>query len=289
MTVVSERIGQFFHEGSRLEYTEYGGARGGEDRWVVLLHGQLMPRRMHQPLARALAEAGNHVVTLDLLGHGRSDRPDDPLVYSMTAFGEQVVHLLDELGAETAVVGGTSLGANVALEVAVLAPDRVRGLITEMPVLDNALHAGLLAFGPLMFAARYLPFTIDGIRLVTRAVPRGVVPFWAGILLDTLNQRSGPMAATMHGMFFGRIAPPSKVRETLTMPALVVGHTRDPIHPAADAAMLADELPASQFVQARSILEWRLMPGRLDAITAAFVDECFAAGADKRTRQVRST
>ena len=47
MTLVSERIGQFFHDGHRLEFTEYGGG----DRWVVLIHGQLMPRRMHQPLA----------------------------------------------------------------------------------------------------------------------------------------------------------------------------------------------------------------------------------------------
>src|SRR6185436_18426077 len=111
MGLVSERIGQFFHDGHRLEYTEYGGG----DRWVVLIHGQLMPRRMHQPLARHLAAAGSHVVTLDLLGHGRSDRPDDPLVYSMTAFAEQVISLLDELGAEDAVIGGTSLGANVSL------------------------------------------------------------------------------------------------------------------------------------------------------------------------------
>ena len=80
----------------------------------MLLHGQLMPRRMQQPLARALAAQGLHVVTLDLLGHGRSDRPADPLVYSVTAFAEQVVALLDHLGAEQAVIGGTSLGANVA-------------------------------------------------------------------------------------------------------------------------------------------------------------------------------
>ena len=83
--LVSERIGQFFVESAsgrdRLEYTEYGSG----DAWVVLLHGQLMPRRMHQPLARALAAEGLHVVTLDLLGHGRSDRPEDPLVYSTTA------------------------------------------------------------------------------------------------------------------------------------------------------------------------------------------------------------
>lgn len=289
MTVVSERIGQFFHDGCRLEYTEYGGPKDGRDQWVVLLHGQLMPRRMQQPLARALAEAGNHVVTLDLLGHGRSDRPDDPLVYSMTAFAEQVVHLLDELGADDAVVGGTSLGANVSLEVAAMAPDRVRGLIAEMPVLDNALDAGLVAFAPLMFAARYLPFTIDGLRLATKVVPRGLVPFWAGIVLDTLNQRSGPMAATLHGMFFGRIAPPSKIRETLEMPALVVGHRRDPIHPAADAAMLAEEMPDSRFVEAHNILEWRFRPERLDAVAVAFVEECYEDDTVKRSRRVRST
>ena len=105
-TLVSERVGQFFVEGDRLEYTEYGAG----EQWVVLLHGQLMPRRMHEPLARAIAGEGFHVVTLDLLGHGRSDRPLDPKEYSMTAFGEQVVALLDHLGADEAVIGGTSLG-----------------------------------------------------------------------------------------------------------------------------------------------------------------------------------
>ena len=39
---------------------------------VVLLHGLLLSRRMHEPLARSLAERGNRVVTLDLLGHGAS-------------------------------------------------------------------------------------------------------------------------------------------------------------------------------------------------------------------------
>src|SRR6476620_1245205 len=154
--LVSERIGQFFVESDggrdRLEYTEYGSG----DQWVVLLHGLLMPRRMQQPLARAMAAQGLHVVTLDLLGHGRSDQPADPLVYSMTAFGEQVVALLDHLGAEQAVIGGTSLGSNVSLEVADVAPDRVRGLLLEMPVLDNALEAGLIAFGQLMFLARFV-------------------------------------------------------------------------------------------------------------------------------------
>ncbi|MDP2775534.1 MAG: alpha/beta fold hydrolase [Nocardioides sp.] len=273
--LVSERIGQFFVESEsgrdRLEYTEYGAG----DAWVVLLHGQLMPRRMQAPLARALAADGLHVVTLDLLGHGRSDRPADPLLYSMTAFGEQVIELLDHLGAPQAVIGGTSLGANVSLEVAVLAPERVRGLIIEMPVLDNALEAGILAFAPILFSARFLPFTINGVRRLTRPIPRGIVPFWAGIALDTLDQRADAMAAVVHGLFFGRIAPSSKQRRAIQAPALVVGHPSDPIHPAADAEMLARELPNAEFVTARSILEWRLRPERLNLAAVRFALGCW--------------
>jgi pimeloyl-ACP methyl ester carboxylesterase len=277
--LVSERVGQFFIGDDRLEYTEYGAG----DRWVVLLHGQLIPRRMHQPLARAIAGEGFHVVALDLLGHGRSDRPADPREYSMQAFAEQVVALLDHLGAEQAVVGGTSLGANVSLEVADSAPERVRGLLLEMPVLDNAVETGIIVFGPLMFAARFLPFTVTALRRVTKLVPRGVVPFWTGVALDTLNQRPAPMAALIHGIFFGRVAPSSRRRRQIEAPALVVGHPRDPVHPAADAAMLADELPNARFVAARSVLEWRIRPERLDEEAVRFVRECWSQRRRART------
>ncbi len=280
--LVSERVGQFFFDSGagteRLEYTEYGAG----PHWVVLLHGQLMPRRMQQPLARALASEGLHVVTLDLLGHGRSDRPADPLVYSMTAFADQVVALLDHLGADQAVIGGTSLGANVSLEVATTAPARVKGLITEMPVLDNALEAGIIAFVPLMFAARFAPFTVNGLRLLTRPIPRGLVPFWTGIALDTLDQRADSVAALLHGVIFGRVAPSSRQRRQITAPALVIGHTRDPIHPFADSRMLARELANAEFVRASSLLEWRVRPDRLNAKAAEFALACWQTPRRKR-------
>ncbi|MEO6511347.1 MAG: alpha/beta hydrolase [Nocardioides sp.] len=280
--LVSERIGQFFVASQtgrdRLEYTEYGGG----NRWVVLLHGQLMPRRMQQPLARALASQGMHVVTLDLLGHGRSDRPADPLVYSMTSFAEQVLALLDHLGIDQAVVGGLSLGANVSLELAATWPERVKGLIIEMPVLNNALHAGILAFVPLMFAARYLPWTVSSLRAVTRPIPRGIVPFWVGIGLDTLDQRPGAVAAVIHGVIFGRVAPQAKQRRAIQAPALVIGHPSDPIHPFADAAMLAEEMPNAEFVAARSIVEWRVRPERLNEVAARFARSCWDGRADLR-------
>lgn len=275
--LVSERIGQLFVESDtgrdRLEYTEYGAG----DSWVVLLPGQLMPRRMQQPLARALAAEGLHVVTLDPLGHGRSDRPADPHAYSVTAFAEQVVALLDHLGAPQAVVGGTSLGANVALETAVLAPDRVRGLILEAPILDNGVEAGILVFGPLLLSARFLPLGVAALRRLTRPVPRGVVPFWTGVLLDTCDQRPGAMAAMLHGMFFGRAAPSSRERRGIAVRALVVGHPADPVHRLADAAMLADELPEATLVRARSALEWRLRPDRLDRAAVELALRCWRA------------
>jgi len=207
----------------------------------------------------------------------------------MTAFAEQVVQLLDHLGAEQAVIGGTSLGSNVSLEVADVAPQRVRGLLLEMPVLDKALEAGIIAFSPLMFVARFAPLSVTMLRAVTRLVPRGLVPFWTGIVLDTMNQRPAPMAATVHGIFFGRIAPSARLRRQIEAPALVVGHPRDPIHPTEDAAMLAEEMPNARFVSARGILEWRLQPERLNAEAIVFVTECWGPNPLRATECVRST
>ena len=75
--------------------------------------------------------------------------------YSMTEFGREVVALLDHLEVEEAVVMGTSLGANTTLEVAALAPERLRGMVIEMPVLDHALVGAAVAFTPLLLALTF--------------------------------------------------------------------------------------------------------------------------------------
>src|SRR4051794_22123474 len=131
--MVSVRTGEYIHDGHRLVYDEFGSG----SRPLVLLPGLLLPRSMHRPLATALAERGNRVIVPDLLGHGESDRPRDMTLYSMPLFAQQTIGLMDHLMIEEAVVGGTSLGANVTLEVCVAAPKQVRGAVIEMPVLDN--------------------------------------------------------------------------------------------------------------------------------------------------------
>ncbi len=87
-------MSSFSLDGQRLAYTVHGEG----PRVTVLLHGLLFSQRMHEALARELAGRGHRVVTLDLLGHGESDRPTDKWRYSMPAFGAEVVALLDHLG-----------------------------------------------------------------------------------------------------------------------------------------------------------------------------------------------
>jgi pimeloyl-ACP methyl ester carboxylesterase len=268
--MVSVRTRHFHHDGRRLVYDEYGSG----NRPLVLVHGLLLSRKMHAPLARALAERGNRVICLDLLGHGESDRPKDMWRYSMPVFGEQILSLLDHLGIDEAVVAGTSLGANASLEAACQGPERLRGMVIEMPVLDNALLGCAIAFTPLLIGLTFgAPITRNLARLA-RLVPRGL-SYLGDIGLDALSQDPGPSSAVLQGLFFGRIAPPREERGRIETQALVIGHGRDPIHPFSDSDMLVRELPNGRLLEANSLLELRVAPERLTAEIARFVDECW--------------
>jgi pimeloyl-ACP methyl ester carboxylesterase len=260
----------FTHAGQKLSYEVYGeGSRN-----LVLLPGLLLPSRMHEPLAGALAERGHRVITFDLLGHGGSDRPRDMWRYSMPIFAREVVALLDHLDLDEAVVGGTSLGANVSLEVASLAPSRLRGLVIEMPVLDNALLACAIAFTPLMVALTFGEPVTRPLAGVMRRVPR-VFGHYPNVFLDWVSQEPRPSASLLQGLFFGRTAPPREERKTFQAPALVLGHPRDAIHPFSDAKMLSEELPNGRLLEADSIYELRLRPERLTNEIASFLDDCW--------------
>jgi pimeloyl-ACP methyl ester carboxylesterase len=278
----------FRYERDKLAYTIHG--RG--TRTTVLLPGLLLSQKMQTPLAADLASRGNRVVTLDFLGHGDSDRPREMGRYSMPEFARQTLALLDHLELEQAVVGGTSLGANATLELAALAPERVRGMIIEMPVLDKAIPACGAAFTPLLFALTYGEPAMKLLARGARLVPRQAVPFMAELVLDWIAQDPGPSGAVLQGILFGRTAPERAVRQTFAAPALVIGHPRDPLHPFSDADMLAAELPAGRLIDANSIIELRVSPERLTGKIAAFIDECWddadAGAGPRRTRTARA-
>jgi pimeloyl-ACP methyl ester carboxylesterase len=263
--------GSFRHAGHRIAYDVYGEG----DRVIVLVHGLLMNRRMYERLGPELASRGHRVIAVDLLGHGRSDRPVDPRLYSMTAFADQLVALFDHLGLEAPVAGGTSLGANVALELGARHPDRAGGLFVEMPVLDNALLGAALMFTPMLVMLRFGQPVLKALSAATSRIPRTYGLFDMG--LDWLRQDPEPSRAVLEGILFGRTAPPREERRALRMPALVIGHPSDPLHPFSDADMLAEEMSGARLVDANSIFEWRLSPGRLDDELSRFLAEFYAS------------
>jgi pimeloyl-ACP methyl ester carboxylesterase len=260
-------MGEFRYEGHRISYDSYGEG----ERVLVLVHGLLMNRRMFERLAPELAAAGNRVICVDLLGHGRSDRPEDLRLYSMPLFARQVVALLDHLELDSAVVGGTSLGANVALELAVRSPQRARALFIEMPVLDNALAAMAGAFTPVLLGLRYGRPVFELTARVTSLIPR--TNYLVDIGLDWVRQRPGPSGAVLEGLLLGETAPHREQRLKIEQPTLIVGHPRDPVHPFGDSGMLVEELPNARLVEATSIFEWRIKPERLTGELTAFLDE----------------
>jgi pimeloyl-ACP methyl ester carboxylesterase len=272
-------MSSFSLDGQRLAYTVHGEG----PRLTILLHGLLFSQYMHEALAKDLAARGHRVVTLDLLGHGESDRPSDKWRYSMPSFGAQIVALLDHLGEDAAVVMGTSLGANAALEAVAQAPERFRGMVIEMPVLDHALIGCALAFTPLMVALTAGEPAMRLLARTARLIPRRALPWQADILLDWIRQEPAPSAAVLQGLFFGRTAPPRDERRRMTTPALVIGHQYDLVHPFSDAGMLVSELPNGRLLEASSLLELRVAPRRLTGEIADFIQECWRPRA-ARTR-----
>jgi pimeloyl-ACP methyl ester carboxylesterase len=257
----------------RLNYEVYGSG----DRVLVWLHGILLDANLSRGLARALAARGNRVVLLDLLGHGRSDKPRHAGAHRMDLYADQVLCLLDELGVDQVVLGGVSLGTNVSLLTAARAPEKVRGLVLEMPVLETAAPAAALTFVPLLLQVRYarIPFRLVS-RVVSRLPSSGIGPLDS--VLSAVGSDPEEIAAVLHGVLMGPMAPTAEQRQAITAPALVLGHGIDLVHSYADAKRLARQLPDARLIRTRTFAELWVRPARLTAEIAGFLDRVWADG-----------
>jgi pimeloyl-ACP methyl ester carboxylesterase len=256
----------FVHDGHRLVYDVYGD---GEEV-VVYLHGLLWDSELNRGIAEALAAAGYRVVLLDFLGHGRSDKPRHAAEYRIDSYTEQVVGLLDHLGLDEVVLGGISLGANVSLFAAARHPERIRALVLEMPVLERSVPFSALVFVPVILLAHYGRRVMRGASSVFARVPRtGFGPLNSALGIASLSPET--IAAVLHGVLVGPVAPTQDERRATDVPALVLAHRLDLIHPFDDAANLVEQLPVATLVRARSPLELRLRPGRLTQEIVTFL------------------
>jgi pimeloyl-ACP methyl ester carboxylesterase len=274
-------------EGHRLAYETYGRGK----RAVVLIHGLMMSARMQEQLAHALAEDGNMAVTIELPGHGKSDGHRDHLFnWDIPRYAAAIDSVLEDLEITQAVVIGTSLGANLALQLANDNPKRVRGLVIEMPALENAMIGGPLFFTPFAALAEWAEPVAQVISGVSRLIPESPLPAGANILLDLVKRDPKSTVDILKGLFYGQIAPTQDQRRAITQPTLIIGHHYDPIHPYNDAKDLAALMPDATLIDANSVAELRLTPARITGEVIDFVDDCWspkAVGKDGTPRKKR--
>jgi pimeloyl-ACP methyl ester carboxylesterase len=121
----------------------------------VLVHGCFTSSHLWRELLPRLPQ-GHRVLVLDLLGHGRSDRPANR---DMTVAGhaDRLLALLDELAVSSACVVGHGLGAAIATRLAHLCPSRVSQLALINPSFLASERGEIRISGPLRRLAAFVP------------------------------------------------------------------------------------------------------------------------------------
>jgi pimeloyl-ACP methyl ester carboxylesterase len=229
-------------DGCRLAFVDEG-----EGMPVLWQHGLGADRT--QPAEVFPAIDGIRRITLECRGHGLSALGDSRAL-SIAQFADDAVLLLDHLGIERAAVGGISLGAAVALRIAVMRPERTSALILARP-------AWVDADGP-----EQLQIYRDVAELLAQhGADEGLTRLEASERLREVEAASPDNAASMRG-FFRRRNPASTVAllrhipvqgpgvqrgdiSRLDLPTLVIANREDYVHPVKTAQTLAELIPGS--------------------------------------------
>ena len=189
-------------------------------------------------------------LTLEMRGHGRSE-PGALSRLSIATFTDDLIDAIEEEGTGPVVVGGISMGAAIALRLAVLRPDLVSGLLLVRP-------AWVLERAP----TNMRPNAEVGELIAASGGEEGRQRFEAGGTARRLAVEAPDNLASLRS-FFSReplsvtsallraisVDGPGVSAEALarlSVPTLVVGHERDVVHPLAHARALAELIPGAR-------------------------------------------
>ena len=99
---------------------------GGDAVPFLLVHGLSSNARTWERVGERLSALGHPVASVDLRGHGRSDKPHDG--YEFATLCTDLLVVMEAIRFEAPVVAGQSTGGNIAVDLAAQAPDRVAGV-----------------------------------------------------------------------------------------------------------------------------------------------------------------
>jgi pimeloyl-ACP methyl ester carboxylesterase len=115
-------VATIVHKGIKLAHEDRGAGKPA----FVFVHGWTCNRSFFAPQAEHFAQR-HRVVSLDLRGHGESDKPEGP--YPVATFVDDVAYVIEQLGLGRVVAVGHSGGAMTVLQLAATHPDRVAGVV----------------------------------------------------------------------------------------------------------------------------------------------------------------
>lgn len=205
----------------------------GQGPAILLTHGYSATSQMWRGQVEALAR--DHTLVLwDMRGHGQSDYPDDQSAYSEAATVADMAALLDTVGANTAIVGGLSLGGYMSLAFNRVHPDRVRALliIDTGPGYRNDEAREGWNRNAVATAERYEK---DGLARLAAGSPE---------MRTSLHRNAEGLAKAARGMLTQRDAGVINSLPTIAVPALVlVGADDKPFLTASD--YMAAKIPGA--------------------------------------------
>ena len=128
-------------DGIKLAYEDRGAGRPA----FVFVHGWTCNRSFFAPQAEYFARR-HRVVSLDLRGHGESDKPEGP--YPIAVYADDIAHVIGQLGLGKVVAVGHSMGGITVLQLGAAHPDKTAGIVMVDPaplVFPPELKAGVEA------------------------------------------------------------------------------------------------------------------------------------------------
>src|SRR6266404_8230234 len=114
------------HNGTKLAFED----RGAGNPPFVFVHGWTCDRSFFAPQARHFARR-HRVVSVDLRGHGESDKPRGE--YPIAVYADDVAYIIQQLGLGKVVAVGHSMGGLAVLQLAAAHRDRVAAIVMVDP------------------------------------------------------------------------------------------------------------------------------------------------------------
>jgi pimeloyl-ACP methyl ester carboxylesterase len=222
--------------GYRLHYFEAGPAGGGGTP-LVLVHGLGARGEDWAAMIPALAAKGFHVYVPDLLGYGRSQKPD--VSYSISLQEQTVARFMQVMHVPRSDVGGWSMGGWVVMKLALDHPEMVDRLI----VYDSAGVYFPATFGPDLFT----PSDPAGVRKLIAMLtpkPRVIPEFAAKAMVRKLQANAWVVNRSTASMISGRDLLDFRLHN-ISQPMLIVWGAQDELIPLASGETIHRDVPQS--------------------------------------------